>query len=76
MTQQVVPDTTMAELNHLVEAAHEAYLIARTVPPTERKAWLYAITMRRKLALSSHSSRNAAVGTQRAPPGSWTTARL
>jgi acyl-CoA reductase-like NAD-dependent aldehyde dehydrogenase len=43
MTQQVVPDTTMAELNHLVEAAHEAYLIARTVLPTERKAWLYAI---------------------------------
>lgn len=36
-------ETTVSELNEQVEAAHQAFLIAREVAPTERKAWLYAI---------------------------------
>jgi NADP-dependent aldehyde dehydrogenase len=43
MSQATVPDTTVGELNDRVEAAHRAYLVARNVPPTERKNWLYAI---------------------------------
>jgi len=43
MSQATVPDTTAAEVNDRIEAAHRAYLIARNVPPTERKAWLYAV---------------------------------
>ncbi|SDT23278.1 NADP-dependent aldehyde dehydrogenase [Microlunatus soli] len=35
--------TTVPELNEQVEAAHRAFLVARDVPPTERKNWLYAI---------------------------------
>ncbi|QGN31753.1 aldehyde dehydrogenase (NADP(+)) [Microlunatus sp. Gsoil 973] len=43
MSQATVPDTTVGELNHRAEAAHQAYLAARDVPPNERKSWLYAI---------------------------------
>ncbi|MBO0811843.1 MAG: aldehyde dehydrogenase family protein, partial [Microlunatus sp.] len=43
MSQATVPDTSVGELDQRVEAAHRAFLIARTVPPTERRAWLYAI---------------------------------
>lgn len=43
MSQADVPDTTTGELNDRVEAAHKAFLVARSVPPAERKRWLYAI---------------------------------
>ncbi|HEY9292243.1 MAG TPA: aldehyde dehydrogenase (NADP(+)) [Microlunatus sp.] len=42
MTENV-PDTTVSQLNERVEAAHRAFLLARTVSPAERRGWLYAI---------------------------------
>lgn len=43
MSEPTIPDITFSQVNERVEAAERAFLAAREVSPTDRRAWLYGV---------------------------------